>query len=196
MPYYDFLNRGKKSLKPKRWICSCQRINDPSDENCVFCKQPKPEGKAPKKLKSKKAYDELYLWPVFSRYIRLRDSNAEGIGKCFTCSLFRYWRDADCGHGAGRQHKGTKYSEKNNHLQCKSCNGFNGGVREVYKAEMDKRYGSGTWDLMQAASKKITKLGKVECDVMIEFYTKEIEKLLLKKTAKVVADYRSLLTKK
>jgi hypothetical protein len=118
-----------------------------------------------------------------------------GIGKCFTCSLRRYWRDADCGHGAGRQHKGTKYNEINNHLQCKKCNGFEGGMREVYKQEMDKRYGVGTWDLMQAASRKATKLGKTECDVLIVFYIKEIEKLLVSKTPKVVADYRKLTDK-
>jgi Bacteriophage Lambda NinG protein len=173
----------------------CKRINDPEDKVCAFCQQPKPEGKKPSKIKKQKAYDEIYLWPVFSRYIRLRDTNADGVGKCFTCSLIRYWRDADCGHGAGRQHKGTKYNEINNHLQCKKCNGFESGMREAYKAEMDKRYGAGTWDLMQSASRNTTKLGKVECDIMIEFYLKEIEKLLLTKTPKVVADYRSLTEK-
>lgn len=185
-------NRFKKE---KRWICVCKRINDPEDEKCAFCQQPKPEGKSQPKLKNKTAYDELHLWPVFSRYIRLRDSNAEGIGKCFTCNLMRYWRDADCGHGAGRQHKGTKYNEKNNHLQCKKCNGFEGGMREAYKSEMDRRYGVGTWDLMLAASRQTTKLCKVECDILVQFYTDEIEKLLLTKTSKVVADYRKLTEK-
>jgi hypothetical protein len=190
MPYSQ--TRFKKE---KRWICSCKRINDAEDEVCAFCQQPKPEGKQPKKIKAKTAYDELHLWPVFSRFIRLRDTNAEGIGKCFTCSLYRYWRDADAGHGAGRQHKGTKYNEINNQRQCKKCNGFNGGMREVYKAEMDRLHGVGTWDLMQAASRKMVKLGKVECDIMIDYYTKEIEKLLLTKTPKVVADYRRLTEK-
>lgn len=27
--------------KEKRWICSCKRINDPEDEVCAFCRQPK-----------------------------------------------------------------------------------------------------------------------------------------------------------
>lgn len=181
--------------KEKRWICSCQRINDPEDKVCAFCNQPKPDGKEPKTIKKKKAYDEIHLWPVFSRYIRLRDTNSEGIGKCFTCPEMKYWRKADAGHGAGRQHKGTKYNETNNHLQCKGCNGFEGGMREAYKAEMDKRYGPGTWDLMQAASRQVTKLSKTDCDIMVDFYKKEIEKLLLQKTPKVVADYRSLTEK-
>jgi len=48
---------------------------------------------------------------------------------------------------------------------------------------------------MQSASRNATKLGKVECDILIDFYTKEIEKLLATKTAKVVSDYRSLTEK-
>lgn len=30
---------------PKRWICSCKRINDKEDEKCAFCGEPKPEKK-------------------------------------------------------------------------------------------------------------------------------------------------------
>lgn len=179
-----------KYSKPKRWICSCQRINDAADLSCAFCRQPKPEEKQPKKIKRKTAYDELHLWPVFSWYIRLRDSDKNGVGKCFTCTRYKYWLDMDCGHGAGRQHKGTKYNEINNNSQCASCNGFNGGMREVYEKEMDKRHGPGTWALMQAASRKPTKLSKTECDVMISLYSSLIEKLLLTKSTKVVADYR------
>lgn len=204
LPPYLEDNRLTKSMtyfktrfkKEKRWICVCKRINDPEDEHCAFCQQPRPEGNQPKKIKRKTAYDELYLAPVFSRFIRLRDTNADGVGKCFTCSLYRYWLNADCGHGAGRQHHGTKYNELNNHLQCKKCNGFEGGMREAYKAEMDRLYGVGTWDLMQAASRKVTKLGKVECDILIAHYEQEIEKLLATKTARVVADYRRVTKNK
>lgn len=166
--------------KPKRWICShCDRINDPEDESCAFCQQPK-QVKEDKKKKGK-AYDEIHLWPVFSQFIRLRDSDKNGMGKCITCGISRHWRKADCGHGVPRQHKGTKYNEQNNHLQCKKCNGFQGGMREVYKSEMDKRYGAGTWDKMIVASRQVSKLGKVEIDIMVQHYEKETERLLIEK---------------
>ena len=55
-------------------------------------------------------------------------------------------------------------------------------MREVYKEEMDKRYGAGTWDRMQVASRQVSKLGKVEVDMMAEVYQKEVEYLLLYKT--------------
>lgn len=165
----------------RAWICSCKRKNDPDELTCRFCQQPKPEGKVQAKIKKKTAYDELVLWPVFSKYIRLRDSNEKGIGKCITCMRFLDWTKADCGHGVGRQHKGTKYNEQNNHLQCKPCNGFEGGVREVYKEIMDIRYGAGTWDKMLVASRQTFKLGKTEVDFMAAYYQKKVDELLLTK---------------
>jgi len=174
--------------KASRWICSCKRINNFDEHTCGYCQTPKPEkGSDPKetkdkkKIKKKAAYDEIVLWPVFSKFIRLRDSNKDGFLKCFTCGNIRYWKQADCGHGAPRQHKGTKYNEKNNHGQCKHCNGFQGGMREEYKKEMDKRYGAGTWDAMIVASRQTSKAGKFEYDTMAAHYSREVERLLKEK---------------
>lgn len=83
----------------------------------------------------------------------------------------------DCGHGIGRQHWGTRYDERNNAAQCKKCNGFEGGRREVYKIEVDKRYGTGTWDLLELKSKKGKRLSDFEIKVLTDHYKKEIEKL-------------------
>lgn len=112
------------------------------------------------------------LWKVFSEYIRRRDSNDEGLGNCFTCGRLIHWTNGDCGHGIGRQHKATKYNERNNHLQCKKCNGFEGGMREKYKEEMNKRYGDNTWDLMEVASKKSFKWAQFEIDQLTNYYKK------------------------
>jgi len=114
------------------------------------------------------------LWKVFSEFIRLRDTNEEGFGKCYTCPRIIFWRNGDAGHGIGRQHKATKFNEINSHLQCKHCNGFEGGKREVYKEEMDKQYGEGTWAKMEIASRQICKRGKFEIETMTEYYKKEV----------------------
>jgi hypothetical protein len=117
------------------------------------------------------------LWKVFSEYIRRRDSNGEGYGKCFTCPRVIHWKNGDCGHGIGRQHLGTKYDEKNNHLQCKHCNGFEGGKRDVYKEEMNKRYGPNTWDLMELKSRQVSKMGSFEIEQLTEYYKNKIKEL-------------------
>ncbi len=170
----------RKTSKPKRWICSCQRINGPDDKVCLFCKQPKPDKPVVKKKRAK-AYDDLHLWPIFSLYIRLRDSNNDGIGRCFTCGTPKHYTRADCGHGLPRQHKKTKYSLQNNHLQCKHCNGFKGGMREKYMAEMDKRYGAGTWERMEIEAHKHHTIDKFWVDLMVKQYTEEVEILKIGK---------------
>jgi hypothetical protein len=124
-----------------------------------------------------KRVNDKKLWKVFSEYIRLRDSNEEGFGKCFTCNRVIHYRKGDCGHGIGRQHLGTKYDERNNHLQCKPCNGFDGGRREAYKEEMNKRYGPNTWELMDLKSRQVSKMGQFEIDALTEYYKNKIKEL-------------------
>lgn len=121
------------------------------------------------------------LWKVFSEFIRLRDANANGYCKCITCGLIRHWKQMDCGHGIPRQHKATKFHEQNNHAQCKRCNGFEGGKREVYKIEVDKRYGAGTWDKLEVMSRMTAKRAQFEFDVMEEYYKEQVNILSIKK---------------
>lgn len=117
------------------------------------------------------------LWKAFSEFIRRRDADENEMCKCITCGLIRHWKQMDCGHGIGRQHWGTRYDEKNNHAQCKRCNGFEGGKREVYKVEVDKKYGPGTWDLLEIKSKRGKRLSAFEIDVLTNHYKKRINEL-------------------
>jgi hypothetical protein len=125
------------------------------------------------------------LWKVFSEFIRLRDSDKDGNCKCITCSLVRHWKKMDCGHGIPRQHMATKYSEINNHAQCKRCNGFEGGKREVYKEEVDKRYGKGTWNKLLIASKQPFKRTQFEIDKMEIYYKQKVKGLKNEKNIKL-----------
>lgn len=127
--------------------------------------------------KKKQQYDEIYLWPIFSLFIRFRDTDNKGIGQCFTCKAPKHYTKLDCGHGAGRQHKGAKYNEKNNHGQCKQCNGFEEGRKDLYAIEVDKKYGKGTWDLIQAAARQVTKMTKFEYDLLTDLYFNKVIKM-------------------
>lgn len=118
------------------------------------------------------------LWKVFSEYIRIRDADENGYCKCFTCGLARHWKQGDCGHGIGRQHWGTRYNEKNNHFQCKKCNGFEGGKREIYKQRVDEKYGVGTWDLLELASRQKSKISQFEIDAMEKYYKQKLSLLM------------------
>ena len=126
---------------------------------------------------------ERKCWEAFSKFIRLRDADKNGICHCITCGFTNHWSKMDCGHGIPRQYKPTKFSEKNNHAQCKRCNGFEGGKREVYAAEVDKRYGAGTWAKLEIQSKASYKKSDVNFKIMTMHYTQEFEKLKLKLVA-------------
>lgn len=121
------------------------------------------------------------LWTIFSLYIRLRDSDENGICKCFTCSRRAYFKKMDCGHGIGRQHKATKFDEKNNHAQCKVCNGFEGGKREEYKKEMNERYGPQTWELMEIKARQPFKWSRFEFTELEKDYKKKVALLIAEK---------------
>ena len=124
---------------------------------------------------------EAVLWDTFSLFIRLRDADENGICRCFTCGRVGHWKTMDAGHGIPRQHKATKYHEQNNHAQCKKCNGFEGGMREAYKEEMNKRYGAGSWDKMFILSKTTTKRSGFEFYHMNQYYKNEVKKLMEEK---------------
>lgn len=117
------------------------------------------------------------LWPVFSEYIRLRDSNENGFCTCITCPNIRYWKNMDCGHGISRGHMGTKYHEENNHAQCKICNCHKRGNPVEYKKAVDKKYGPGTWEKIQAMARIPTKFGGFEVSTMLFYFQEEIKKL-------------------
>jgi hypothetical protein len=121
------------------------------------------------------------LWKWFSIYIRLRDSDDNGYCKCFTCGRVKFWREGDCGHGIGRQYLPTKYHEKNNHFQCKFCNGLDEGKKDVYKDEVNKRYGANTWISLELQKRQKFTWSGFEIEALTEHYKKEVHSLLKQK---------------
>ncbi|MCK5611536.1 recombination protein NinG [Candidatus Pacearchaeota archaeon] len=99
---------------------------------------------------------------AFSRYIRLRDAIAycqkmsidlsqftrpeDVIAKCCTCGVVKSWIRMDNGHYKGRGiggGSGTYFDERNCNLQCKICNGFQGGAPAEYEDFLIEKYGDG-----------------------------------------------------
>lgn len=121
------------------------------------------------KTKSKR-YDEIYLWDIFSLYIRFRDTDENGFGQCFTCDKPMHWKQLQAGHGIGREAMGTKYCETNNHAQGVCCNKYKAGNQAIYKDRVEEKYGAGTWEKMYIASKRVTKLTRFEWDLLTDRY--------------------------
>ena len=100
-----------------------------------------------------------------SRYIRLRDAlkycrkygidlnqfnrPEDIIGKCVTCGKVKSWIRMDNGHFKGRGiggGSGVYFDERNQHLQCKTCNGFEGGRPDEYREFIIEEYGQDVLD--------------------------------------------------
>jgi hypothetical protein len=121
------------------------------------------------------------LWKIFSQYIRLRDSDSTGYCICITCSRVYFWKEMQCGHGIGRQHMATKYDERNNHAQCKTCNSFEGGNEDAYKKAVDRKYGAGTWEQLELKAKTVCKMGANDFLILQGYFGAQVKLLLADK---------------
>ena len=81
---------------------------------------------------------------AFSEYVRRRDSDRNGIGKCITCDKRGHWKTMQNGHFVKRSVSSLRYDDENNNLQCPACNVWKYGELYTYGKELDLKYGDGT----------------------------------------------------
>ena len=135
----------------------------------------------PKRKKKEKSLEDTLkkkLDTAFSQFIRLRDSDDQGVGCCVTCGKPKVWKYADCGHFIKRQHMATRYDEQNCNLQCKGCNAFEQGANERYRVAIDKKWGQGTSDRLEARKKNRTRFPAFWYKMEIERYEKLVKERL------------------
>lgn len=77
----------------------------------------------------------------FSKYVRLRDADKNGVIRCCACGRLVAWQDADASHFVSRQYLHTRYNEKNVHASCRQCNRFLEGHKEGYSVFLARKYG-------------------------------------------------------
>jgi len=114
---------------------------------------------------------------IFSKYIRMRVSCADGFGVCFTCGTSRHWSEVDAGHFQSRMKMSTRWDERNVQFQCKRCNMTNGGQQYVFGIRLDEVYGEGTAQEIIQKSQQIAKFSIGDLREMIEFYKRKVDEL-------------------
>ncbi len=113
----------------------------------------------------------------FSLYIRLRDSDSNGILLCISCGEPVFWKKADAGHFIKRQHKATRFDEKNVNGQCRNCNWLKQGNDINYKIGLEKKYGPGIADRLELAGRRTFHLGKFELKIIADNYRMKFNKI-------------------
>lgn len=135
--------------------------------------------KPSKKPRSKNVRSKLIakLDIIFSKYIRLRDSNGKGYFRCISCGRVLPYSQADCGHYINRGHMSTRYNTMNCNAQCRKCNRFMEGNIQGYRRGLIKKYGEPKVELLEAMQNQVCKISVFELEQMIIFYKQEIKKL-------------------
>lgn len=112
---------------------------------------------------------------IFSQYVRLRDSNAEGYGDCITCSKELHWKQAHAGHFVSRRVNSLRYDELNVNMQCNYCNTYNQGEQYAYSRALDMKYGKGTAEGLWKRRFETHKFTVGELETLIEEYKEKVK---------------------
>jgi len=121
------------------------------------------------------------LWRWFSEFIRLRDSNDDGIGQCISCGKFVRIGigKADAGHyyPKGNTYAALSYDEKNVNVQCSHCNRFLEGNKQGYEKGLIKKYGSDVIQYLDIKKGNKTKYYGFMYEALIIEYKQKVKKL-------------------
>lgn len=107
---------------------------------------------------------------LFSKYIRLRDSDEFGFGLCCTCGKRKHYKEVDCGHWISRACLQTRYNEYNAHFQCKNCNGRAGGRQHLHELYILDYHGAKVRDELLEKSKQMIQFKIADYLEMIDMY--------------------------
>ena len=132
----------------------------------------------PKKRQVSKSTLVKKLDDVFSEFIRLRDSNKDGMCQCISCGRVHYWKEIQNGHYMSRRYMSTRFDEMNCNAQCVACNIFNQGNIQMYRKNLIKKIGEKNVDYLEYKAKATIKRYSVfELQELIKYYSILVKKL-------------------
>lgn len=106
----------------------------------------------------------------FSIFIRMRDTNTHGFGKCYTCPKIIHYKQGHCGHFIPRNILITRWDEENCRLQCVGCNLFGNGMILDFEDNLVKEIGRERVDALKARRFEILKIDTLWYLDKIEHY--------------------------
>lgn len=104
----------------------------------------------------------------FSIFIRKRDKDKG----CITCGIKKDWKLMDCGHYLRRGLMATRWNERNTAMQCKKCNGWNEGEKDIFRKKLVEMYGLPFVELIESERYKPAHISTNELKIMILHYRK------------------------
>tara|TARA_R110002153_G_scaffold181638_1_gene334960 strand:- start:11271 stop:11666 length:396 start_codon:yes stop_codon:yes gene_type:complete len=126
-----------------------------------------------KKLSRSKIVTKLDT--IFSRYVRMSNSDDRGFCTCITCGKQEHWKKIQAGHFMSRKHYSIRWDERNVLPQCLACNVFRAGEQYKYSLKL----GDELSEKLLRLSHATVKFSNPELIQKINYYNnlvKELEK--------------------
>lgn len=117
-------------------------------------------------------------WTIFSRYVRLRASDQNGLACCFTCEIWSPWEFLEGGHFIPGRGNRVLYDERQVHPQCHHCNCTLHGNWPVYLVKMTDLHGPKIVSEMILTAKVSLQMKAYEHQEIHDRYQKKFEDLL------------------
>ena len=115
---------------------------------------------------------------VFSLFIRLRDSDHNGVCKCITCGKIDHYTAMDAGHFVTRDNMGTRWEEENVNAQCPACNRFKSGKQFEHGLAIDRKFKQpGLASKLVIKGNGVCNWQDFELEAMYRFYKQAVKEL-------------------
>lgn len=172
---------GKPCLAGKRGLCDKHWAEEQILKAKNRQKVEKAKEKRAKKIEKRRESlptKKKKLHEIFSKFIRLRDTDVNGNAECIDCGTPIQWHQVQCGHFRRRDLMPTTWDERNCNAQWSYCNGPLKGREYEYGVALNIKYGAGTSEELCKLSHGVANFTKEELDEKIKYYTKKVEELV------------------
>lgn len=99
-------------------------------------------------------------WKLFSRYIRRKHSDQDGLARCYTCGVVKPYKELQCGHGIGGRGNYILFKEEVCRPQCYSCNVGKDGNYQRFVPKLVKQYSLFQYEQWEIDSRQVVKRNK------------------------------------
>jgi hypothetical protein len=113
---------------------------------------------------------------IFSRYIRRKYADKEGLVKCYTCDVSLPVEMMQNGHYIPRSHMFLRFDERNCRPQCPPCNQMKHGNMAEYTKQLELEY-PGITDILMEESRMVYKWSKHELQGLLSEYNRKLKQL-------------------
>ena len=111
---------------------------------------------------------------VFSRYIRIRESNIDGISECYTCGFKSHWTKLQCGHFIKRGETFLRWDSRNAKSQCEKCNCNLHGNIDEYTTRLNEEQ-PGLPEQLKEESREVNKFSREDLKQLLIDYRAKLK---------------------